>query len=349
MTSKIQQGAKQMKRRLKQRLNKAINKAKKTINSIYRKAKKLLLSPVPSTVSYTIAAILVIALLALVVHIYHLVRKPHPSSYTVMITNMAGNSGGSGVVIKNTPSESFILTNKHVCDGVLKKGGKIRRTNGEEHVVTGYLTDIEHDLCVLTVAADLERSISIADSAPVVYTEATITGHPALMPNIITKGHFGGREIIQLIVGVRKCKDSDKEDPNLAPFCAFFGLAPIIRNYESQVVSATIMGGSSGSAVLNERGELSGLVFAGNARGLSYAFIVPYEAVKNFAETAVLALSKGYKNRPWLEAESGALSEQEEMSIHEARDIIISKCSEPGSKDPKILELCQMVSEDIRF
>jgi len=295
--TKVQQRANKMKQRIKKRLN----KAKKKVNLIYRKVKKILFSFIPSTVNYIIVAVLAIALIGLVGYIYYKIKTPHPSSYTVMVTDMVGNRGGSGVVIKNTPSESFILTNQHVCDGALKMGGKIKRTNGEYHVVTGYLTDIEHDLCVLTVAADLEQSIRIADSAPAIYTEATITGHPDLMPNIITKGHFGGREIIKLVVGSRKCTDSDLTNVNISLYCMFFGAVPVTRLYESQVVSATIMSGSSGSAVLNERGELAGLVFAGNDKGLSYAYIVPYEAIKNFAETAIIKMSKGNKKRPWLE------------------------------------------------
>lgn len=330
-------------------LKKRLAKAKKTIESIYRKTEEILFRRLPSAIGAPLAAILVVAPLALAGYMYYLGKNSHPSSYTVMITNMAGTGGGSGVVIQNTSSESVILSNKHVCDGVLKKGGKIKLVNGDQHVVTGYISDIEHDLCVLTVAADLKQSISIADSAPDLYTEGTITGHPALMPNIITKGHFGGREIIQIMVGVRKCKESDMKDQNLAPYCMFFGIVPIIRDYESQVVSATIMGGSSGSAVLNEDGELAGLVFAGNARGLSYAYIVPYEAVKNFAENAAQAITNGVKSRPWLSQDSEAMEEEEQMSFRDVKNTIISKCSESRKKDAKILEFCRTVLEDIRL
>ena len=329
---------------MKLRLKKSLNKAKKAIESIYRKAEELLFRRLPSALGAPLAALLIVAPIALAGYMYYLGKNSHPSSYTVMITNLDGNSGGSGVIIDNTPSESVVLTNKHVC-GVLKKGGKIKLVSGEEHIVTGYLTDIEHDLCVLTVAADLKNSIKIASEKPEIYSEGIVTGHPALMPNIITKGHFGGREIIQIIVGVRKCKDSDMKNPQIAPYCAFFGVAPIVRSYESQVVSATIMGGSSGSAVLNKDGELAGLVFAGNARGLSYAFIVPYEAVKNFAELATAEMKNGYKERPWLNEEAQAMSEEEEMSVHDARESILQKCSEPVQKDAKILEFCRAVLE----
>jgi S1-C subfamily serine protease len=326
------------------RLKSRLNKAKKAVQSIYRKAEELLFKRLPSTVGTSLAVLLAVAPIALAGYMYYLGKNSHPSSYTVMVTNMAGTSGGSGVIVSNTASESVILSNKHVCDGALKKGGKIRLVNGKEHIVTGFLTDIEHDLCVLTVAADLENSIELASKAPEIYSEATITGHPALMPNIITKGHFGGRQIISIVVGVRKCKDSELNNPKLGPFCRFFGVAPIVRNYESQVVSATIMGGSSGSAVLNKDGDLSGLVFAGNARGLSYAYIVPFEAVKNFIEKATKMISSGIKDRPWMQDETESLDE-EEMSVKDARSLFLKKCTQNLTNDVEIIEFCRTVVE----
>ncbi len=327
---------------MKLRLKKRLNEAKKNVESIYRKVEELLFRRLPSALGAPLAVLLALAPIALAGYMYYLGKSSHPSSYTVMITNMAGTGGGSGVIVSNSSSESVVLSNKHVCDGALKKGGKIRLVSGEEHLVTGYITDVEHDLCALTVAADLKNSIAIADEAPKTYSEGTITGHPALMPNIITKGHFGGREIISLVVGIRKCKDSDMENPQLAPFCSFFGVVPIIRSYESQVVSATIMGGSSGSAVLNEQGELSGLVFAGNARGLSYAYIVPFEAVKNFTASAIGQVTMGMKDRPWL-GEEEEETDADEMSVHEARGFILQKCTENTTSDIKIITFCKTI------
>jgi S1-C subfamily serine protease len=328
-------------------LKRRLNKAKKTVESIYKKAEEILFKKLPSSIGTSLAIILGIAPIILAIYMYYLGKNSHPSSYTVMVTNMEGTGGGSGVIVKNTESESVILSNSHVCEGVLKRGGKIRLVNGEEHVVTGYLTDIEHDLCVLTVAADLKNSIKLASKAPKIYSEATITGHPALMPNIITKGHFGGRQIIQIIVGARKCKESDLKDPKIGIFCMFFGIAPIIRDYESQVVSATIMGGSSGSAVLNSDGELSGLVFAGNSIGLSYAYIVPFEYVKNFTQKAIATISSGVKNRPWMSGE-GKDSEEEIMSRKKAKALFSQKCSQikpENIEKTEIINFCQMIME----
>lgn len=329
------------------RFKKNLKKVKKIVESIYQKAQEIFFRRLPSSVGTSLAIILAIAPVFLAGYMYYLGKKSHPSSYTVMVTNIEGTTGGSGVVIRNNASESIILTNRHVCEGALKKGGKVRLVNGDQHMVTGFVTDVEHDLCLLTVAADLENSITLAGKAPKIYSEATVTGHPALMPNIITKGHFGGRQIISVIVGFRKCKDSDLKNPDNLFFCAFFGVIPIIRTYESQVVSATIMGGSSGSAVLNEDGELSGIVFAGNARGLSYAYIVPFEAIKNFTEKT---LKKGIaedKNRPWLGKGSENSEDVEETNSKSAKSFFLEKCSKKPTDDVRIVEFCRTVAESI--
>src|SRR4051812_8386630 len=42
----------------------------------------------------------------------------------VMITNRAKTSGGTGLILKSSISESYILTNAHVC-GVVEKGGLV--------------------------------------------------------------------------------------------------------------------------------------------------------------------------------------------------------------------------------
>jgi S1-C subfamily serine protease len=333
------------------KLKKMLSKTKASIKKLYLTANDVLFNKLPASIGTPLAALLVVAPVLLAVISYQAGQTKHPSDYTVMITNLDGTRGGSGVIINNSASESVVLTNDHVCKGALKKGGKIRLVSGEEHLVTGYLSASEHDLCVLTVAADLKNSIKIANSAPAPYTPATVTGHPSLMPNVITGGHFGGRQIIPVMVGVKKCTVEDLKNPDLSFLCLFFGVVPVISFFESQVVTATIMPGSSGSAVLNSKNELSGLVFAGNAEGLSYAYVVPYEAIRRFLDTEALKLIRnGEKKRPWEGSSNVSENElEEEMSLHDAREIIEQGCSSGSNKDRRIKEFCQDALKSIRM
>lgn len=319
----------------------SINKLKTKL----KEAENMLFKALPKGAITALTVIGLITPMALAVLAYKKSQKnAHPSSFTVMITNREGNSGGSGSVIDTSPSESKILTNAHVCIGALKKGGKIRKVDGEEHRVTGYYLSDEHDLCLLTVAADLKNSVKIASQAPDLYEEATITGHPSLMPNIINKGHVSGRMIIDIMTGVRKCTDQDAKDPRKNFLCMMFGIVPIIKSYESMSVSATIMPGSSGSAVLNSNNELAGVVFAGISRGLSYAFTVPYESVRNFLSKEMK--QKQNKLRPW--EEESDKSEEDQASISSLTDSINMAC-EDASKREKMQDICSKLRDGAKI
>ena len=314
-------------------MKKAIDSTKNKLKTVYEKSGKRL----PA-----IAATALVGILGLIVS-QAVKYSRHPSSFTVMITNRAGTGGGSGSVVETSPSESKILTNAHVCEGALKRGGVVTKVDGEKHLVTGYYLSDEHDLCLVTVAADLHSKVEIADQAPSLYEEATITGHPSLMPNVINKGLFGGRMIIEIMTGMRKCTKEEMEDPAKGFFCMLLGGLPVIKSFEAATVSATIMPGSSGSAVLNSKNELSGVVFAGNSRGLSYALIVPYEAVRNFLSKEMKLKQFSKKIKPWEDQSPGENEEQESFrSASDVSDLIKKACEDPANKD-KALDICTIM------
>jgi S1-C subfamily serine protease len=199
---------------------------------------------------------------------------------SVKITNMAGNHGGTGIVIHSSPSMSIVLTNSHVC-GVVEDSGKVSGKAGTFAVVAFKRSEL-HDLCLIKVAGDLQGQVKLAMRAPVPYKEiALISGHPALYPNVKSVGHFSGRENINILTGFKPCTEEDLADPAKGGYCVLLGGLPIVKQYDSVLVTATIMPGSSGSAVYNSDMELSGVVFAGSGT-LGYAWTVPYEYVRNF-------------------------------------------------------------------
>lgn len=273
----------------------------------------------------------------------------HPQEFTVMITNLTESGGGSGSVVKTSKYESIILTNRHVCEGALKQGGLVKTVSGKKHLVTGYVTATEHDLCAVTVAADLKNTVKVSDKGPEMYDKTIITGHPNLLPNMITTGVFSDRIIISVMMGARKCTEADRQDPKNAAFCAFFGIVPIIQHFEAQVSTATIMPGSSGSAVLNGDGDLVGVAFAGSGRSLSYAFIVPYEAVLQFLNNEFqLANGVWTKSRPWNTPNQAQEEEEEFLKGSDAKNILQQKCTEgalDASLDKTIKETCKKLEK----
>jgi len=203
---------------------------------------------------------------------------------SVIITNKETTSGGSGVVLSSNDTESLILTNKHVCR-LVEEGGKVSK-DGAVYVVKEYKKYTKHDLCLIKVLDNLGVNTKLARKAPKKYTQAYISGHPLLLPHTLTTGNFSGKLAIDVMTGLRKCTDKDFQSGDMLTIlmCAFLGGIPVVETFESQLVTGTILPGSSGSGIFNSSGEISGLVFAGQGRELTYAFAVPYEYVRDFVE-----------------------------------------------------------------
>lgn len=203
------------------------------------------------------------------------------SDATVKVTNITGNSGGSGTILMSSKDNgSQILTNSHVCE-VLKGGGKITTSNGESHLVKSYLQDTDHDLCLVRVAKNLKINTKLSNLIPEKLNSVTISGHPQLLPTIQTKGHISDNTTIQVFTGIKPCTDDEFVQPDLTIMCILFGGLPVFRTYEATVISSLIMPGSSGSGVYDEYGNLTAVAFAGS-QGLSFAFTVPYSYVISF-------------------------------------------------------------------
>jgi len=201
---------------------------------------------------------------------------------SVRIYNLAMNSGGSGSILRSFKNASHILTNKHVCK-LIEPGGIVLH-EGKKYIITHYKKFKQHDLCLIRVKANLGVNLTISNTLSKISSVIYVSGHPSLLPHILTKGHLSDRMDIELVVGTKKCtKDDMIKNPTS---CIWFGGKPIVKVYDSQVISNLIKPGSSGSAVFNTKGEIVGVVFAGTGRGFSHGFIVPQIYVIYFIQNA---------------------------------------------------------------
>lgn len=274
-------------------------------------------------------------------------EKSDITTSTVMITTLNGRSGGSGVVVSTKGNFSYILTNKHVCS-IAAKGALVTTTRGQSHTILEYRESTLHDLCMITVAARLPNKVSLASTAPSMYERATISGHPALLPNVVTEGHFSGERVINVFLGFRPCTKEESEDPKTGGVCFFFRGLPVVQAYEAVLVTATIMPGSSGSAVYNSNKELSALVFAGSGE-IGYAFAVPFEYVASFVYNeapGLLAKRPNYK--------IDVLSEDEESKTTHISDAV-HKCEKEtenildDNAKKQIKEICKLIIRDANW
>lgn len=252
---------------------------------------------------------------------------------TVMITNVMGNSGGSGTVIQNSSTGSDVLTNRHVC-GVIAHGGHISSEQFSFFAVS-YKVSKKHDLCIIHVNGDFGASSSISRVIPQTEDKAIIYGHPQLLPIIITEGYFSSKMVIPVGGNTRECTDEDKQNPQKALFCLLFGRLPIVELYETQVVSALIQPGSSGSGVYDAGGKIAGVVFAG-AGNLGFGFIVPLEYVDNFVNVESLTAETQYPQTS-LDDFLGSMESVTETPVIK-KMVEFCKTPEGGKQAPSICE-----------
>lgn len=238
---------------------------------------------------------------------------------TVKVTNMAGNSGGTGIIMKSTESISYILTNAHVCR-VAKKGGRIVTTFGVVKQVQKIKESKVHDLCLVSVVGNLEVNTDLAKRPPKLDQKIIVSGHPFLLPHTYRPGHLSSPMIIKLVVDVRKCTEAERKKENI--MCAFMGM-PMLKEYEAQAISSMIAPGNSGSGVYNVFGDLVGVVFAGRTRGFGNGIIVPYSYVRNFLkyESRYLKWSSVKKIRPYKSISSTTRANVNEKVLPEQDDI----------------------------
>ena len=201
---------------------------------------------------------------------------------TVRIMNDAQSSGGTGSILVSNKSGSVVLTNKHVCR-LIEHGGVVEAPSHEIYPVKAFKEDTDHDLCLIKINANLGINLVLSEDVPAPGDPAIIAGHPALLPTIVTRGHFSEHMNIHVADGQRDCTEADKASEEHGLECAFTGKVTLEIPREAQLVSATIMPGSSGSPVFNAKGEIAGVVFAGQGQ-LSYGLIVPLEYLNSFME-----------------------------------------------------------------
>lgn len=201
---------------------------------------------------------------------------------SVLIENNYGG-GGSGVIYKSSSKGTIILTNRHICEAIAS-GGEV--VDYARHTILAFKKSLKHDVCYIFIKANLKLDTVISARPPKINDKLYISGHPSLYPHIVSQGYMAGTEKMPIHIDNRDCMEFEKK---LHPIECILDGRPLYIILESNVVSALISPGSSGSAVFNQSGEIAGLAFAAQGN-IGYALVVPWKFLNGFVKREAKSL-----------------------------------------------------------
>lgn len=202
---------------------------------------------------------------------------------TKTVRVMGERSGGTGFYITTEKGNTYILTNRHVCEATTTgKMGIVPNTGDAIYYKTIVKKSEKYDLCVLN-APKKAKGLGLASDVNIGETIGLV-GHPKLQPLTLSRGELIGYKHITLIDSYNpkegECKGTVKKAP---PFYALFDIHTIcLSSHYSGQITAYSRGGSSGSPLINFYGNIVGVLFAGNPQDQFESYVVPLSSVKEF-------------------------------------------------------------------
>jgi S1-C subfamily serine protease len=217
-----------------------------------------------------------------------------------------GVGGGTGFAVKAPSGTSYLMTNDHVCEISKDKLHMMVIDDEGKYIPRTILhRSDKSDLCLLEGMPGVD-GLEVAEYSPSVGDILVAVGHPSGYLTTMTKGELIMRQDIKIPDGVISVKEADgtvrlipPEDGGiLEEDCKkpkneiveierqfFFGPPYKLRicvNVTRGAYITNVAGqpGSSGSAVVNDDGQVIAVLFAGDRFG--WSILVSLDDVKDF-------------------------------------------------------------------
>jgi serine protease Do len=158
---------------------------------------------------------------------------------------------------------TYIMTNRHVCESNRKLYGDIIVFGDDVEKIIAI--DPVHDLCIVSSSRQIGLLLAKETSMPL--DKIYLVGYPRGIGKVIREGRI------------------IKEKPLFAMWMGF-------KWVTSTQISAPAYRGNSGSPVLNELGEVTGVLFAGSPAYPLEPYIVPLRYVKAFINEAIYGIQR---------------------------------------------------------
>ena len=151
----------------------------------------------------------------------------------------------------NFAGKTRIITNQHICD---QREGKTRMVINNKYMRILYISK-KQDLCL--IESDREFGLEVAPKNLEILDRVLLVGHPRGLPLTIREGHLGSLEI---------------------------GRFEWLGDHEVRfdMITTITYQGNSGSPVTNSRGEVVGVLFAGDRRFITEGYMVPRDTLIKF-------------------------------------------------------------------
>lgn len=172
------------------------------------------------------------------------------AKHIVILEDENGSGTGFYVMFKG---KSYLVSNKHVCKGV----DGLDNGEGFQKVIA---LSTEHDLCLLQ--SNRKQGLDLSKTDLKVLDKVHVVGYPLGNPVTAREGRY------------------------VTHFSQSF---PWISQYPVDVmhVSVTAFGGSSGSPILDDNGQVVGVLFATDERTYEDSLGVPKDALIKFLNTHI--------------------------------------------------------------
>jgi S1-C subfamily serine protease len=187
----------------------------------------------------------------------------HKGKSIVYLESISGGSKATGFQVEGESGLQYIMTNRHVCDGLTKDHNQIKWENieGKSGYVGVLYRDIQADICLLEPA----EGISPLRVANKIYAreKLALVGHPGGRGLTYEEGFFVEPKMIRL-----------------RTYCYEDKFRYCYVNYSSNHLNNIAYPGNSGSPVLDFFGNVVGVLFAGSRSYVTVAYMVPLEDIQ---------------------------------------------------------------------